>query len=238
MKGTILLFIRGRAVFGFRVSAIEPRYRAPYPNEFVPEDYYARLESEQIFENGNPLEVDLGAGDGSYTLALAEHYPERNFLAVERLLGRVQKISRRSKAMNLTNLQVLRLESGYTAEWLLPRHSVSRLHLVCPDPWPKAKHHRRRMIQNEFLETVTQLLVPGGVFIFKTDHEEYFEWAQESIEAFSKLEVTPFPEESFDPKSDFQLQWEAEGKSLQVLHCVSVGSAAHPSVLESGNLSL
>jgi len=204
------------------VSVQEPRYRPPYANEFVPEDYYARLEPSDIFDNDQPLEVDLGAGDGSYTLALAEHYPERNFLAVERLLGRVQKICRRSKEMSLTNLKVLRLESAYTAEWLLPRHSVSRLHLVCPDPWPKAKHHRRRMIQNEFLETVTNLLVPGGIFIFKTDHEEYFEWAEEYVEAFSKLQTTPFPEENFDPKSDFQLQWEAEGKSLQVLHCLSL----------------
>ena len=64
------------------MSEQEPRYRPPYPNEFVPEDYYARLEPSDIFDNDQPLEVDLGAGDGSYTLSLAEHYPERNFLAV------------------------------------------------------------------------------------------------------------------------------------------------------------
>ncbi|GHC60058.1 tRNA (guanosine(46)-N7)-methyltransferase TrmB [Roseibacillus persicicus] len=200
----------------------EPRYRPPYPHEFVPEDYYARLEPEDIFSNGAPLEVDLGSGDGSYTLALAEHHRDRNFLAVERLLGRVQKTCRGAKERGLDNLKVLRLESAYTAEWLLPRNSVSRLHLVCPDPWPKAKHHRRRMIQQEFLETVHNLLVPGGIFIFKTDHEEYFEWAEEELAQYPKLEVTPFPADNFDPKSDFQLQWEAEGKSLQVLHCVSV----------------
>lgn len=200
----------------------EPHYRPPYSHEFVPDDYFARLSPEDIFENGAPLEVDLGSGDGSYTLALAENYPERNFLAVERLLGRVQKTCRGARERELTNLKVLRLESAYTAEWLLPRNSVSRLHLVCPDPWPKAKHHRRRMIQQGFLETVHQLLVPGGVFIFKTDHEEYFEWSEEELANFSKLEVTPFPKDNFDPKSDFQLQWEAEGKSLQVLHCISV----------------
>ena len=76
------------------------------------------------------------------------------------------------------------------------------------------------MIQQEFLETVYQLLVPQGVFIFKTDHEEYFEWAEEELGQFPKLQVTPFPEAEFDPKSDFQRQWEKEGKSLQVLHCV------------------
>lgn len=200
----------------------EPRYRPAFSHEFVPEDYYSRLKPEEIFQNGAPLEVDLGSGDGSYTLSLAEHHPERNFLAVERLLGRVQKTCRGAKERGLTNLKVLRLESSYTAEWLLPRGSVSRLHLICPDPWPKAKHHRRRMIQQEFLETVHKLLVPDGVFIFKTDHEEYFEWAEEELAQFPDLEVTPFPEENFDPKSDFQLQWEAEGKSLQVLHCIRV----------------
>ena len=200
----------------------QSRFRPPFDHEFVPEDYFARLEPSEIFDNDAPLEVDLGSGDGSYTLALAEHYPGRNFLAVERLLGRVKKTCRGASERGLSNLKVLRLESAYTAEWLLPRHSVSRLHLVCPDPWPKAKHHRRRMIQQNFLETVHQLLVPGGVFIFKTDHEEYFEWSEEELAKFPKLKVTPFPKENFDPKSDFQLQWEAEGKSLQVLHCVSV----------------
>ena len=76
----------------------EPRYRPPYSHEFVPEDYYARLEVEEIFEKGAPLEVDLGSGDGSYTLALAEHHRDRNFLAVERLLGRVQRTCRGAEA--------------------------------------------------------------------------------------------------------------------------------------------
>jgi tRNA (guanine-N7-)-methyltransferase len=219
--GTLFALQEWRGSVPSGVTSTEPRYRVPFCNEWVPEDYFVRLGEGEIFEKGAPLEVDLGAGDGSYTLALAKHYPDRNFLAVERLVGRVQKICRRSQKMALSNLKVLRLESEYTAEWLLPRHSVARLHLICPDPWPKAKHHRRRMIQNEFLETVTQLLVPGGIFVFKTDHEEYFEWAREYIEDFPKLEVTPFPADNFDPKSDFQLQWEAEGKSLQTLHCVS-----------------
>ncbi|MDP0491706.1 MAG: tRNA (guanosine(46)-N7)-methyltransferase TrmB [Verrucomicrobiota bacterium JB023] len=200
----------------------KPKIRPAYPNEFVPDDYFKRLQSKELFDNDAPLEVDLGAGDGSYTLALAEHYPERNFLAVERLLGRVSKICRRAKARGLENLKVLRLESAYTAEWLLPRNSVSRLHIICPDPWPKAKHHRRRLIQQEFLETVHRLLVPDGIFLFKTDDDDYAEWSQEEVAAYPNLVPTEFPVGQFDPKSDFQLQWEAEGKSLKVIHCRNV----------------
>ncbi|MEM9080837.1 MAG: tRNA (guanosine(46)-N7)-methyltransferase TrmB [Verrucomicrobiota bacterium] len=194
------------------------RRRPPFPNEFVPPDYFARLSPEQIFPNPKTLEVDLGAGDGSYTLALAQHHPDRNFLAIERLLGRVEKIAKRSHKLGLTNLKVLRLESSYAAEWLLPRASVSRLHLICPDPWPKARHHRRRLIQPAFLETVSQLLTPDGTFIFKTDDPDYYQWSKEHLHNFPKLHQTPFPQNTFDPKSDFQLQWESQGKSLHAIH--------------------
>lgn len=203
------------------MALTEVRFRPAFPHEFVPEDYFRRLslkEFQEIFGNENEIEVDLGSGDGSYVVALAEHYPDRNFLAVERLLGRVQKTSRKAEQKGLKNLKVLRLESSYVVEWLLPAASVSRLHLVCPDPWPKAKHHRRRLVQEPFLQTLDKLLVPDGRFLFKTDHEEYFEWSEEVVEASPLFEAVARPEE-FDPKSDFQRQWEAEGKSLQTLFC-------------------
>tara|TARA_B100001093_G_scaffold435433_1_gene433367 strand:- start:697 stop:1077 length:381 start_codon:yes stop_codon:yes gene_type:complete len=120
--------------------------------------------------------------------------------------------------MGLKNLKVLRLESLYTLEWMLPESCVDRLHLLCPDPWPKAKHHRRRLFQEPFLNAVVRVLKPGGEFLFKTDHEEYFEWSEEHLAAFDKLERLIWEENDFFyPKTDFQIQWEAEGKSLQGL---------------------
>ena len=68
---------------------------------------------------------------------MAQHYPERNFLGVERLLGRVRGVCKRIQELGLTNVMVLRLESQYTLEYLLAPASVSRLHLLCPDPGPK-----------------------------------------------------------------------------------------------------
>ena len=89
---------------------------------------------------------------------------------------------------------------------------------LCPDPWPKAKHHRRRLFQEPFLNAVVRVLKPGGEFLFKTDHEEYFEWSEEHLAAFDKLERLSWEEDDFFyPKTDFQIQWEAEGKSLQGL---------------------
>ena len=192
--------------------------RVPERLEFVPEDYFRRLERHEIVRDGRPLEVDLGCGDGKFLLEMAAHYPERDFLGVERLLGRVRKVCKKAAKQGLQNARVLRLECRYTAEWLLPLESVSRLHLLCPDPWPKLRHHRRRLIQEEFLEAIWQVLEPGGEFLFKTDHPEYFDWGVEKVEAFGKFQRLDWPEDAFFyPKTDFQLLWESEGKTLQGL---------------------
>lgn len=184
----------------------------------MPADYFRRQERSEIFPGDRPLEVDLGCGDGSFLLDLAEHHPERDFLGVERLLGRARKVCRLAAKRGLPNVKVLRLESRYTVEWLLPAGSVSRLHLLCPDPWPKAKHHRRRIFQTGFLQSVKDALVPGGEFLFKTDHDEYFEWAEEKAVEFGGFERLDWPEDAFFyPKTDFQILWESQDKRLQGL---------------------
>lgn len=192
--------------------------RPPEPNEFMPEDFFRRLEKHELVRDGRPLEVDLGCGDGLFILGMAERFPERDFLGVERLLGRVRKVAKKIGKRGLTNARVLRLESKYTAEWLLPHESISRIHLLCPDPWPKLRHHRRRLVQGEFLQALWNVLEPGGEFLFKTDHDEYFEWAGEQIAEFGKFERLDWPEDAFFyPKTDFQILWESQGKSLNAL---------------------
>ena len=194
--------------------------RPAMPGEFVPADYFVPFQLDEIRRDGRPLEIDLGCGDGAFLLAMAREYPERDFIGVERLLGRVRKLCKKITRGSLANARILRLESRYTVEWLLPENCVSRLHLLCPDPWPKFRHHRRRLMQNEFFEAVRRALEPGGEFLFMTDHEEYFHWACERVEAYGKFERLDWQEDSFFyPKTDFQIQWEAEGKSMWRLRC-------------------
>jgi tRNA (guanine-N7-)-methyltransferase len=126
----------------------------------------------------------------------------------------------------LENLRVLRLEARYTVEWLLPHASVSRLHLLFPDPWPKAKHHRRRLVQQEFLSALDTTLVPGGEFLFKTDHEEYFEWAKVELALFGRFLPLDWPEDAFFyPQTDFERQWRAEGRTVFHLRMQKPASA-------------
>lgn len=195
--------------------------RAPISDkEFVPAHYFQKLELPEIRNGDRPLEFDLGCGDGSFLINLAAHHPERDFIGVERLLGRCKKVAKRIKRAELENAKILRLDSKYVVEWLLPAESISRIHLLCPDPWPKFKHNRRRLVQQGFLEAVKAALEPGGEFLFMTDHEEYFEWGVERIKASQLFEILPWEEDSFFyPKTDFQIQWEAEGKCMHRIRC-------------------
>ena len=194
--------------------------RPAMAGEFVPADYFRKLERSEVCRDGRPLEVDLGCGDGSFLMEMARQHPERDFLGVERLLGRVRKVCKKITRRGLENVRVLRLESRYVTEWLLPAAAVSRLHLLCPDPWPKVRHHRRRLVQVDFLEAVRRALVPGGEFLFMTDHEDYFRWAEEKVAAFGGFERQEWTEESlFYPKTDFQQLWESEGKEMWRLRC-------------------
>jgi tRNA (guanine-N7-)-methyltransferase len=188
--------------------------------ELVPSDYFRHIELNEWFANENAaleLEVDLGCGDGSFLLSMARQFPDRNFLGVERLLGRVRKVCRKADREGLQNVRVLRLESAYTIGWLLPDRCVSRLHLLFPDPWPKKRHHKNRFIKDENVSAIDRVLADEGDFLFKTDHPGYFEWTMDIMQSTRSLKEVAWDAADFYPQTDFERQWEAEGKEIYKL---------------------
>lgn len=184
---------------------------------FVPPDYFRELRHDEIFPDpSRPLEVELGSGDGTFFLHMAREHPERDFLGLERMLGRVEKTLRKIARAGLQNAKVLRLESGYSTGWLLPTASVSRLHLLCPDPWPKKKHTTRRLVnQEEFLNGLARVLKPGGEFLLKTDDAVYFEDALASLGNRPEFERLDWPADAFFyPTTDFEAHWLAMGRDI------------------------
>jgi tRNA (guanine-N7-)-methyltransferase len=169
---------------------------------------------EEVFGRVAPVELELGSGDGSFILELARRHPEVNYLAVERLMGRARKIVKRTQAGKLRNIKTWRLDSSYVVAHLCPAQSIQRVWILFPDPWPKARHHRRRLIQPEFLESLRRILEPGGEVRFATDHEDYFQWARDLWEANPDWAPGNPWDGRGDPTTDFQREFEREGRAV------------------------
>jgi tRNA (guanine-N7-)-methyltransferase len=142
--------------------------------EFVPTNYFRPLAFSEVFPRPAAIEVDLGCGDGAYLAALAEQNPERNFLGIERLFGRVRSACDKIIHADLTNARILRVEIAYAAMRLFPMESVDGFHLMFPDPWPKRRHSRRRVVTEDFLASIHRALTPGGMVRIATDQDDYF----------------------------------------------------------------
>jgi len=154
----------------FEQSAHPPS--APQPVQSEDEKHSNILKNVGI---SFPIHADLGAGDGGFVCQRARNHPKTNFLAVERLLGRARKIARRARRERLPNVRVVRIEASYAVEHLFSASSVRSMTILFPDPWPKRRHHKNRLIQRPFLEHCAACLEPGGWLAIKTDDASYLE---------------------------------------------------------------
>jgi tRNA (guanine-N7-)-methyltransferase len=190
--------------------------------EFIPGDYFAPLDLATIFSRLAPLEVDLGCGDGSFLNAMAPQFPERNFLGVERLLGRVNTGCRHAARAHLPNVRFLRLEFVYAMQFLLPARSVDVAHLLFPDPWPKSRHRRRRTVTPEFLSAIYRLLAPNGRFRIATDQEKYFRAIHELILPDQFIEISPNESKCY-PLTTFEKRFVEQGLPIHRLELRKIG---------------
>ena len=170
-----------------------------------------RLDLARIFPRPQPLEVELGCGDASFLVEYAKLHPERNFIGVERLLGRIRKLDRKGRRAALANLRGVRIESSYSLEYLLPPHSVSALHVYFPDPWPKKRHHKNRLVSERFPKIARAALAPDGVVYLRTDDGDYFRQMTEVFEAGKEFQKTETPSELAELPTDFEREFRARG---------------------------
>jgi tRNA (guanine-N7-)-methyltransferase len=169
------------------------------------------LDLAELFPQPQPLEVELGCGDASFLVEYARRNPEKNFLGVERLLGRIQKLDRKGRRAGLKNLRGVRIESAYFLEWLLPAHSAAALHIYFPDPWPKKKHRRHRLINENFPALARAALAPGGQIFLRTDDADYFQQMNDVFGAAKEFFQIKSPIELTEIKTDFERDFNAQG---------------------------
>ena len=169
------------------------------------------LDVAGLFPKAQPLEVELGCGDASFLVEYARRSPARNFIGVERLLGRLQKLDRKGRRDGRLNLRGVRIESAYFLQYLLPAHAAAALHIYFPDPWPKKKHRRHRLINEAFPALARTALAPGGTVFLRTDDADYFSQMNEVFAAAKEFEKTGTPSELAEITTDFERDFNAQG---------------------------
>jgi tRNA (guanine-N7-)-methyltransferase len=179
--------------------------------ELSPELQVACLNVAELFGRNALLHVDLGCGDGSFLCEMAQQFPKRNFLGIERLTKRVEKVRRRAKETE--NVRVLRADTLYAVRYLLPESSVETFYLLFPDPWPKRRHQFRRVFTRAFLDAIAVTLEKHGVLRVATDRLDYFHQIERLSRAHSSFEVV----ESHDlvlPLTKFERKFREQGSPI------------------------
>jgi tRNA (guanine-N7-)-methyltransferase len=168
------------------------------------------LDLTALFQKSQPLEIELGCGDASFLVEYARRNSERNFIGVERLLGRIQKLHRKGSQLGLANLRGVRLESAYFLQYLIPPHAAAALHIYFPDPWPKKKHRKHRLISESFPALARRVLADGGTVFLRTDDTDYFQQMNEVFGAAKEFSKVTSPIELTEIKTDFERDFNAQ----------------------------
>ena len=179
-----------------------------------PSTLAAPLDIAALYGERRPLEVDVGCGKGRFLVARARQFPRTCFLGIDRRQKRIEKVSRKIRQEQLTNVRLLKLEAAVVVEELLPPLSASAIYLFFPDPWPKRRHHRRRLFSPPFMDALHRALIPGGGFHAATDYAEYFAQIHSLLRKDSRFrELAPF-EPSEEERSEFELTFRSLGQPI------------------------
>jgi len=173
-----------------------------------------------VFENHRPVKIEYCSGNGDWVAYQAQQDPESNWVAVEKLFGRVRKIWSKAKNYNLENLLCVCGEALYTTSTYFPPESVAEVYVNFPDPWPKKRHAKYRLIQDSFVDEMYRILEDGGMVTLVTDDEPY---SIQMIEVFLRhpgfYSNTPEPYYFTEWKdygtSYFEVLWREKGKSIR-----------------------
>jgi tRNA (guanine-N7-)-methyltransferase len=134
---------------------------------------HAPLAFVHAFGRSAPVVLEIGCGMGETTAAIAAAHPEKDFLGIEVHAPGVGALLKRVDAMGLANVRVIRHDAVEVVEHMIAPASLAGIHVYFPDPWPKKRHHKRRLLQGPFVRALAQRLASGGYLHAATDWEDY-----------------------------------------------------------------
>ena len=183
------------------------------------EDLETPFDPQSLFERPAELEIEVGSGKGHFILNESERQPDRNYLGNEIAIKYCHFAAYRIAKHQRTNAHMLRGDGLKLFREILPPECAVGVHVYFPDPWWKARHRRRRVMQPQFIADLQRILKPGGQFHFWTDVEEYFEETLGLMKEHSNL-VGPFAVEETKAEHDMDYRTHFERRMRKNDHPV------------------
>lgn len=196
------------------LDTLFPKYEVPYEQKI--------LDFKALFGNDSPVVLEIGCGMGETTAAIAKATPNVNFLGCEVFAAGVGALCKLLEENTLTNVRVARHDAVEIVRDMLADNSLAGIHIFFPDPWRKARHHKRRLVQPPFVKLLTDKLRPGGYIHCATDWENYAEQMLEVLNGeeglanlhsggFSPVQANPLCDR---PRTKFQNRGERLGYGI------------------------
>ncbi|HXF67231.1 MAG TPA: tRNA (guanosine(46)-N7)-methyltransferase TrmB [Burkholderiales bacterium] len=186
-----------------------PRYGIP----FSP----APLDLERVFGRAAPKILEIGFGMGETTAQIAFAHPENDYLGIEVHAPGVGALLKRAAALSLANVRVIQHDAVEVLEHMIPERALDGVHVFFPDPWPKKRHHKRRLIQPPFVALLASRMKPGAYLHVATDWEDYARQILDVLCAEPRLENTAA---GFAPRPDYRPLTKFEQRGIRLGHRV------------------
>jgi len=176
------------------------------------------IDWKEFFSNQNPVDCEIGFGNGSFLLCKAEEHPERNFFGVDYSNESFKKTIKAIEKAKLSNVCVVRLEAKAALTILIPENSLSHTYINFPDPWPKKKHEKNRLLDREFFALIASRTKKGGEIIIVTDDPFYRDFILEEMELthlWKSLFHKGYTDElSGHHQTKYEKKWRKMGKEI------------------------
>lgn len=175
------------------------------------------LDLEKVFGRQAPKILEIGFGMGESTAAIAHSSPHNDYLGLEVHTPGVGSLLNKIESLGLTNIRIIQYDAVEVLRYMLPLESLDGVHIFFPDPWPKAKHHKRRLIQSGFVGRLCECLKPGGYIHIATDWEEYAIHILQVLQQESCLRNSV---DDFAPRPDYRSVTKFEQRGVRLGHNV------------------
>lgn len=178
------------------------------------------LDLTELFGNTNPITLEIGFGNGESLAQMAYAAPERNFIGIEVHMPGVGHLLHRVEELGLQNVRVMNTDAVEVLQKQIPANSLDRVQLFFPDPWHKKKHHKRRIVQAEFVSLIASRLQTQGIFHLATDWENYAEYMAEVMQASPNFTNQAQSDTPYSPRPDYRPLTKFENRGLRLGHGV------------------